>query len=329
MALNEAQETRVARWLEEALPPDRPVDRLVWNRLHQFLGPGGELDGGEADPVVRTLIQSELRRRFSKNYPPHPPPLEIMDLSGGDLGGLELIEFRDSGSFGWVFLAEKPGKADFAVKFQPLDREADLEVFRSEESVLWKFRPRGFQHSALLPIQDSGVVKVGERQFGWYSMDWLPDATNVLNHVIVENPDLKSVLDLLWPAAEALSRIHQEGIVHGDIAPKNLLVSSGKLLVTDFGLARRAGSRQLGTMDYYPIEDLACFERAADLRAFCRVMGQCLGLDPDPAVDRTRYTAAFTGKYHPLREIIGLAFQRGPFTPDVSEIMRAMKPLPW
>ena len=38
--------------------------------------------------------------------------------------------------------------------------------------------------------------------------------------------------------AEALAYAHGEGVVHRDIKPENLLISSGRILVTDFGLGK-------------------------------------------------------------------------------------------
>jgi hypothetical protein len=93
-------------------------------------------------------------------------------------------------------------------------------------------------------------------------------------------------LGLIAQAARALQAAHAAGLVHRDIKPGNLLVSrSGQVKITDFGIARAAGSAPLtrpgvlmGTPAYLAPEQAAGASAgpAADLYALGIVAYQCL-----------------------------------------------------
>ena len=93
-------------------------------------------------------------------------------------------------------------------------------------------------------------------------------------------------MSLIAQAARALQAAHAAGLVHRDIKPGNLLVSrSGQVKITDFGIARAAGSAALtrpgvllGTPAYLAPERAAGASAgpAADLYALGIVAYQCL-----------------------------------------------------
>src|SRR5919199_2350226 len=63
--------------------------------------------------------------------------------------------------------------------------------------------------------------------------------------------DLRKVTDALVQILEALSYAHSRGVIHRDIKPQNVLVDNwGKVKLTDFGAAYRAGDTRLTQIGY-------------------------------------------------------------------------------
>jgi Protein tyrosine and serine/threonine kinase len=90
--------------------------------------------------------------------------------------------------------------------------------------------------------------------------------------------DPATSLDLLTDVASALDAAHSEGVVHGAVAARNVLVDhDGRALLSDFGLA--GGASTIG----------------ADRRAFASLMSELLGERlpalPDPASSSARELA--------------------------------------
>src|SRR4029077_17229517 len=55
--------------------------------------------------------------------------------------------------------------------------------------------------------------------------------------------DRRGLLDLCRAVAGAYARLHERGVVHGDVHPRNVLVSpTGDVRLVDFGLAHWAGA---------------------------------------------------------------------------------------
>jgi serine/threonine protein kinase len=171
--------------------------------------------------------------------------------------GYDLLETIGEGGMGVVYRAvqHEPHRT-VAIKFLapvPSDRLA-AEAFERESRLM-----ASVKHPNVVAIHDSG--QAGGRYY--------------LVMEYVSGPPLRSLMKpgQAWPIskavplldsiARALSHIHDQGILHLDLKPENVLcVPAGTIKITDFGLAlRRVDAWTLsdlglvqGTIDYCPPE---------------------------------------------------------------------------
>jgi eukaryotic-like serine/threonine-protein kinase len=129
-----------------------------------------------------------------------------------------------------------------------------------------------------------------------------PDGSPYLVMEYVDGPSLADILavdpiepvralDVIAQAAEGLAAAHKAGVIHRDIKPGNILISSeGQVKVTDFGIAHAAGQAPvtspglvMGTTQYMAPERIAGNPgtAASDLYALGIVLHECLtGVPP-------------------------------------------------
>ena len=164
--------------------------------------------------------------------------------------------------------------------------------YSGDEVTLIRFRAEA-RHAGLLT--HPGIAQVYDYQ------DATPDRPAYLVMELVNGPSLAGVLaggrlvpehaaDVLAQAAAALQAAHAAGVLHRDIKPGNLLLTSdGRVKVTDFGVAQsvltgnltRTGS-MVGTTGYLAPERVSGRQAtvASDLYALGIVGYECLTGQP-------------------------------------------------
>jgi serine/threonine protein kinase len=159
------------------------------------------------------------------------PPAAPVDAPGTRIGKYELLRPLGAGGMGIVWAARD---AD-------LDREVAIKLLRSASAgpelrtrLLREARAMArLKHPNVLTVYEVGTQ--GTRDF--IAME-LVDGTN-LDTWLQTKPPAREVWDALLAAGRGLAAAHAAGVVHRDFKPHNVLRSrDGRVLVTDFGLAR-------------------------------------------------------------------------------------------
>ncbi len=105
----------------------------------------------------------------------------------------------------------------------------------------------GLTHPHILPLYDSGEAN----GFLYYVMPYI-EGESLRDRLDREGKlPLEDLIRLTDEVAAALSYAHEQGIVHRDVKPENIMLSGGRAVVADFGIARAVtaagGERLTGT----------------------------------------------------------------------------------
>ena len=157
-------------------------------------------------------------------------------LPGSRLGRYQTVEQIGRGGMATVFRARDPDlRRDVAVKVMPSFEAEDptfIERFRLEAQSV-----AGLKHPNIIQVHDFGE----DKGFIFIVMEFVAGGT--LRDRLGERFSVREVISLVGPVAQALGYAHDQGIVHRDVKPANVLLDSdAKPILSDFGLARVLGA---------------------------------------------------------------------------------------
>jgi serine/threonine-protein kinase len=196
-----------------------------------------------------------------------PPVLDRLGEALGDR--YRLARQLGAGGMALVFLADDL-RHDRRVALKVLRPEIAAalggERFLKEIHVIAKL-----QHPNILPLFDSGQVD----GLLYYVMPFIEGETLREKLIRERQLPLAEAIRITADLGDALAYAHREGVIHRDIKPENVLLSGGRALVVDFGIAlgvmEAGGDRltetgmSLGTPEYMSPEQ-ASGERTIDAR---------------------------------------------------------------
>lgn len=173
------------------------------------------------------------------------PKFEPREFIGKEVNNVTLVELIGRGAMGAVFVGyQKSLKRKVAIKIFPKEAAEDGSYkiqFRDEAEIV-----AGLNHPNIVTVFDMGDTE----QFLFITMQLVvgEDLRSLIHrHQLHPVParrtiDLRKVLSLMIPVLDALAYAHDEGVVHQDIKPGNILIEerTGRSFLADFGIARSA-----------------------------------------------------------------------------------------
>jgi serine/threonine-protein kinase len=233
-----------------------------------------------------------------------------MPLAEGDIfAGYTVVRLLGTGGMGEVYLVEHPRLPRYdALKALPaeltVDREYRGRFVREAEMAarLW--------HPNIVGVHDRGEYN-GQL---WISMDYVEgtDAAQLLRGYHGAGLPPEMVLQIVSEVADALDYAHDQGLLHRDVKPSNILLAQpdsrpARALLADFGVARwaqdsgglTATDMTVGTVAYAAPEQLLgddldgrADQYALAATAFHLLTGRQLFTHTNPAVVISQHLTA-------------------------------------
>ena len=244
------------RYLDAALAGSESSDQEAGLRAEVEDLLARELSG--ADP---TAIVSALRGELFDGAMP--------SVAGTRIAGYEIRSVLGSGGMGTVYeaLQQEPRRvvALKTLRFG-LDSDEGRRRFAFEAEVLGRLR-----HPCIAQVFDAGTHHDAQSgiKIPFFAMEFVEDAKPIDRFADENELDLADLLRLFMKVCDAVHYGHQQGCVHRDLKPGNILVgASGRPKIIDFGIARVVGeettlltlqtesSKILGTLHYMSPEQL-------------------------------------------------------------------------
>jgi WD40 repeat protein len=233
------------------------------------------------DRVLRILATRERLGEFLET--PAPARLDVLAPPGPPLpegarvGRYHLLRVLASGGSGTVYeaLQESPHrKVALKVMAAGLGSTGAVNRFREEAEILARLSHPGVAH-----VYEAGVHEAADTRLPWLAIEYVEGGRDLL--ASAARLGVRGRVELMARVCDAVHHGHQQGILHGDLKPSNLLVdATGWPKVIDFGVARVLGTdadaELAGTPPYMSPEQCTPGSAALDVRSDVYALGAVL-----------------------------------------------------
>lgn len=146
------------------------------------------------------------------------------------------------------------GMADvYKAKDHKLNRFVAVKVlkpeFRDDKTFIRKFRSEAQAAAGLTHPNIVNVFDVGDDEGVYYIVMELIEGITLKEYIAKKGKlSIKEATSIAIQVSMGLEAAHNHGIVHRDVKPQNIIISTdGKVKVTDFGIARAASSNTISS----------------------------------------------------------------------------------
>ena len=154
-------------------------------------------------------------------------------MIGSELGHYKILSALGKGGMGEVYLAEDT----------KLDRQVAIKVLpeslRSDDTRLERFRREARASASLKHPNIATIYSIEEADDVLFIVMEHVEGKTLAEHIPSEGMELEAFFSVFIPLADALAHAYDNGRVHRDIKPGNIMLTGdGTPKILDFGLAR-------------------------------------------------------------------------------------------